>query len=99
MEDRSTARIYVSTVRPRTKSGGHHQHTVTQLVECPCGCLQEELFPLDGSLPYADYDATTIAALGVSARAALGHRVVGTDGTAALPRLTASWEGHPRRLR
>ena len=38
-------RIYVQRYNARGGPQGAHAHVVTSIVECDCGCVQEELFP------------------------------------------------------
>lgn len=85
---RTTARVYTQRYNARTAGGSIHAHIVTSIVECECGCVQEELFP--AALAVADdiRCSPEDLAAGRVGRARLGYRSVGADGTYAtqLPR-------------
>lgn len=46
MSEQMQFRIFTTRVNAQTKDIGFHEHVITQIIECECGCTQEELFPI-----------------------------------------------------
>lgn len=73
----TSARIFHQTVEGQSKAGWRHKHSVTTLVECDCGCAQEELFPMELVYTSPPEVRRPTPADGADARDRLGAPLVG----------------------